>query len=67
MKKILVLLILLFSLNACYPKVYTNSLIDQRKKHTQKVTSKDISKGRIFIFTCIGLGLWISANVVKND
>ena len=58
---------LLFMASSCSPKIYTNSLMDQRKQYTQKITSKDITKGRIFIFTCIGLGLWIGANVAKND
>lgn len=64
--KCMVLLLLLAILSSCSRKVYDNTLPDQRKKHTQRVVQKDITKTRVFIFVCVGLGLWIGANVTKD-
>lgn len=59
-------LLFMIILSSCSQRIYTDSLQDQRKKHTQKVTSKDISKGRIFVFVCIGMGIFISSNLIKE-
>lgn len=60
-------IVLTISFCSCSPKVTGNSLIEQRKAHTQRVTSKDIGHARIFIFAAIGLGLYIGANISSND
>lgn len=66
MKKTLFGLLFMMIISSCSQKVYDNSLQDQRKKHTQKIVQKDITKTRIFIFVCVGLGLWIGANITKD-
>lgn len=53
-------------LTACSSRVYTSSLSDQRIKHTQRITSKDVSKGRIFCFVGFGLALWLALNFEQN-
>jgi len=65
-KMVTMFLLLFMVITSCSPKIYTYSLQDQRNKHTQKIVQKDITKGRIFVFACIGIGLWIGANVVKE-
>lgn len=61
-----ILFVLLIILSSCSQKVYDNSLSDQRKKHTQRIVSRDITEGRIYLFTCIGLGMWLGVNVFKK-
>lgn len=62
MKYLLVALLLM----SCSQRTFTTSLQDQRKKHTQKIVQKDIAHGRIFLFVCIGLGIYIATNVEKD-
>lgn len=60
--RIAFIVVLALCLTACSSRVYTNSLSDQRIKHTQRITSKDVSKGRIFCFVGFGLALWLALN-----
>lgn len=44
-----------------------SSLIEQRKKHTQTVTTKDKNKAVIFFFVCIGLGIFVADNIIPKQ
>jgi len=57
---------LLVIMCGCSQKTYTSSLVDQRKKHTQKITSKDVKNTRLVMFTCIALGIYIHSIFVKD-
>lgn len=65
--KVMKTIILLLLLCSCSQRIYTDSLQDQRKKHTQKITSKDIAEGRIAIFVCIGIIIYIDATFSKEN